>query len=80
MKLAEKFDGPIFSFIDTPGAFQALMRKSVGSRTIAYNLREMAKLTVPIIVTVIGEGGSGGALANWRGRPGVDARKPRSTQ
>jgi acetyl-CoA carboxylase carboxyl transferase subunit alpha len=64
MKLAEKFDRPIFSFIDTPGAYPGIDAEERGqAEAIAYNLREMAKLTVPIIVTVIGEGGSGGALA-----------------
>lgn len=64
MKLAEKFDRPIFCFIDTPGAYPGIDAEERGqAEAIAYNLREMAKLTVPIIVTVIGEGGSGGALA-----------------
>lgn len=64
MKLAEKFDRPIFSFIDTPGAYPGIDAEERGqAEAIANNLREMAKLTVPVIVTVIGEGGSGGALA-----------------
>src|SRR6185437_3778224 len=64
MKLAEKFDRPIFCFIDTPGAYPGIDAEERGqAEAIAYNLREMAKLKVPIIVTVIGEGGSGGALA-----------------
>src|SRR5437762_11206568 len=64
MKLAEKFERPIFSFIDTPGAYPGTDAEERGqAEAIAYNLREMAKLTVPVIVTVIGEGGSGGALA-----------------
>lgn len=64
MKLAEKFDRPLFSFIDTPGAYPGIDAEERGqAEAIAYNLREMAKLTVPVIVTVIGEGGSGGALA-----------------
>jgi len=64
MKLAEKFDRPIFTFIDTPGAYPGIDAEERGqAEAIAYNLREMAKLTVPILVTVIGEGGSGGALA-----------------
>ncbi len=64
MKLAEKFDRPIFTFIDTPGAYPGIDAEERGqAEAIAYNLREMAKLTVPVIVTVIGEGGSGGALA-----------------
>lgn len=64
MKLAEKFDRPIFTFIDTPGAYPGIDAEERGqAEAIAYNLREMAKLTVPVLVTVIGEGGSGGALA-----------------
>ena len=64
MKLAEKFGRPIFTFIDTPGAYPGIDAEERGqAEAIAYNLREMAKLTVPVIVTVIGEGGSGGALA-----------------
>src|ERR1700730_4800765 len=64
MKLAEKFQRPIFCFIDTPGAYPGIDAEERGqAEAIAYNLREMAKLTVPVIVTVIGEGGSGGALA-----------------
>ena len=64
MKLAEKFERPIFCFIDTPGAYPGIDAEERGqAEAIAYNLREMAKLTVPVIVTVIGEGGSGGALA-----------------
>ena len=64
MKIAEKFDRPIFCFIDTPGAYPGIDAEERGqAEAIAYNLREMAKLDVPVIVTVIGEGGSGGALA-----------------
>jgi len=64
MKLAEKFQRPIFCFIDTPGAYPGIDAEERGqAEAIAYNLREMAKLTVPVIVAVIGEGGSGGALA-----------------
>jgi acetyl-CoA carboxylase carboxyl transferase subunit alpha len=64
MKLAAKFDRPIFTFIDTPGAYPGIDAEERGqAEAIAYNLREMTKLTVPVIVTVIGEGGSGGALA-----------------
>lgn len=64
MKFAEKFDRPIFCFIDTPGAYPGIDAEERGqAEAIAYNLREMAKLSVPVIVTVIGEGGSGGALA-----------------
>jgi acetyl-CoA carboxylase carboxyl transferase subunit alpha len=64
MKLAEKFQRPILTFIDTPGAYPGIDAEERGqAEAIAYNLREMAKLSVPVIVTVIGEGGSGGALA-----------------
>ena len=64
MKLAEKFGRPVFCFIDTPGAYPGIDAEERGqAEAIAYNLREMAKLQVPLIVTVIGEGGSGGALA-----------------
>jgi len=64
MKLADKFDRPIFCFIDTPGAYPGIDAEERGqAEAIAFNLREMTKLTVPVIVTVIGEGGSGGALA-----------------
>ncbi len=64
MKLAEKFNLPIFTFIDTQGAYPGVGAEERGqAEAIAVNLREMAALTVPVIVTVIGEGGSGGALA-----------------
>jgi acetyl-CoA carboxylase carboxyl transferase subunit alpha len=64
MQLAEKFGRPIFTLIDTPGAYPGIDAEERGqAEAIAYNLREMAKLKVPVIVTVIGEGGSGGALA-----------------
>ncbi len=64
MKLGEKFGRPIFTFIDTPGAYPGIDAEERGqAEAIACNLREMAKIKVPIIVTVIGEGGSGGALA-----------------
>ena len=64
MKLAEKFQRPIFTFIDTPGAYPGLGAEERGqAEAIARNLREMARLEVPIITTVTGEGGSGGALA-----------------
>ena len=64
MRLGEKFGRPIFTFIDTPGAYPGIDAEERGeAEAIAYNLREMAKIKVPIIVTVIGEGGSGGALA-----------------
>jgi acetyl-CoA carboxylase carboxyl transferase subunit alpha len=64
MKLAEKFKLPIFTFVDTQGAYPGLGAEERGqAEAIAVNLREMASLTVPVIITVIGEGGSGGALA-----------------
>ncbi|AHG90192.1 Acetyl-coenzyme A carboxylase carboxyl transferase subunit alpha [Gemmatirosa kalamazoonensis] len=64
MKLAEKFQVPVLTFIDTPGAWAGLGAEERGqSEAIARNLIEMARLQVPIIATVIGEGGSGGALA-----------------
>lgn len=64
MKLAEKFNLPIVTFIDTQGAYPGLGAEERGqAEAIAVNLREMAMLTVPVIVIVIGEGGSGGALA-----------------
>ncbi len=63
MQMASKFNRPIISFIDTPGAYPGVGAEERGqAQAIAYNLREMAKLKVPIIVVVIGEGGSGGAL------------------
>ncbi len=63
MKMAEKFGKPILTFIDTPGAYPGVGAEERGqAEAIAYNLREMAKLRVPIISNVIGEGGSGGAL------------------
>jgi len=64
MKLAEKFHVPVLTFIDTPGAWAGLGAEERGqSEAIAHNLFEMSRLEVPIIATVIGEGGSGGALA-----------------
>jgi acetyl-CoA carboxylase carboxyl transferase subunit alpha len=64
MKLAEKFRLPVITFIDTPGAFPGLGAEERGqSEAIARNLLEMARLETPIVVAVIGEGGSGGALA-----------------
>lgn len=64
MQLAAKFGRPIFSFIDTPGAYPGIDAEERGQgEAIARNLREMARLPVPFIVTVTGEGGSGGALA-----------------
>jgi acetyl-CoA carboxylase carboxyl transferase subunit alpha len=64
MNTAEKFQRPILTFVDTPGAFPGIGAEERGqAEAIAFNLKEMGKLTVPVIVTVTGEGGSGGALA-----------------
>lgn len=64
MKIAEKFNRPIITLIDTPGAYPGIDAEERGqAEAIAFNLREMARITVPIIVTITGEGGSGGALA-----------------
>jgi len=64
MKLAEKFNRPIITLVDTPGAYPGIDAEERGqAEAIAVNLREMAKFSVPIIVTITGEGGSGGALA-----------------
>ncbi len=64
MKLAEKFAMPVFTFIDTPGAYPGVDAEARGqSEAIGHNLYRMAELRTPIICTVIGEGGSGGALA-----------------
>ena len=64
MEMAAKFSRPIFSFVDTPGAYPGIDAEERGqAEAIACNLREMAGLRTPIIVTVTGEGGSGGALA-----------------
>ena len=64
MKLAEKFGRPIISFIDTPGAYPGIDAEERGqAEAIAFNLREMANIKVPTVVVVLGEGGSGGALA-----------------
>ena len=63
MQIAAKFHLPILCFVDTPGAYPGVGAEERGqAQAIALNLREMARLAVPIIVTVIGEGGSGGAL------------------
>ncbi len=63
MLLAEKFRRPIVTLIDTPGAYPGVDAEERGqAEAIAYNLREMSRLSVPVIVVVIGEGGSGGAL------------------
>ena len=64
MRLAEKFGLPVFTFVDTPGAFPGIDAEERGqSEAIGHNLYAMAELKVPIIATIIGEGGSGGALA-----------------
>jgi acetyl-CoA carboxylase carboxyl transferase subunit alpha len=64
MKLAEKFGLPIFTFVDTPGAYPGIGAEERGqSEAIGRNIFEMAQLEVPIVTTIIGEGGSGGALA-----------------
>src|SRR5689334_7172598 len=63
MKLAEKFSRPVFTFIDTQGGYLGIGAEERGqSEAIAHNIREMSRLRVPIIVTITGEGGSGGAL------------------
>ncbi len=64
MKLAEKFKLPVFTFVDTPGAYPGIGAEERGqSEAIGRNIFEMAQLEVPIVATIIGEGGSGGALA-----------------
>jgi acetyl-CoA carboxylase carboxyl transferase subunit alpha len=64
MKMAERFHIPLFTFIDTPGAYPGIGAEERGqSEAIARNLLEMAELKIPVVCTVIGEGGSGGALA-----------------
>jgi acetyl-CoA carboxylase carboxyl transferase subunit alpha len=64
MKIAEKFGRPILTLIDTPGAYPGIDAEERGqAEAIAYNLREMSQIRVPIIATITGEGGSGGALA-----------------
>ncbi|HOL37241.1 MAG: acetyl-CoA carboxylase carboxyltransferase subunit alpha [Proteobacteria bacterium] len=64
MKLAEKFGVPVFTFVDTPGAYPGIGAEERGqSEAIGRNILEMAQLEVPIVATIIGEGGSGGALA-----------------
>jgi acetyl-CoA carboxylase carboxyl transferase subunit alpha len=64
MKLAEKFGLPVFTFVDTPGAYPGIGAEERGqSEAIGRNIFEMAQLQVPIVTTIIGEGGSGGALA-----------------
>jgi len=64
MQLAAKFRRPVITLVDTPGAYPGIDAEERGqAEAIAYNLREMARLTTPIIAVIIGEGGSGGALA-----------------
>jgi acetyl-CoA carboxylase carboxyl transferase subunit alpha len=64
MRIAEKFHRPIFCFVDTMGAYPGMDAEDRGqSEAIAYNIREIAQIDTPILVTVTGEGGSGGALA-----------------
>src|SRR6266478_4192470 len=64
MKIAEKFGRSIMTFIDTPGAYPGIDAEERGqAEAIAFNLREMSQIRVPIIATITGEGGSGGALA-----------------
>jgi acetyl-CoA carboxylase carboxyl transferase subunit alpha len=64
MKMAEKFGLPVVTFIDTPGAYPGIRAEEQGqAEAIAYNLREISKLKIPVVNVVIGEGGSGGALA-----------------
>ncbi len=64
MRLAAKFNRPILTFVDTPGAYPGMDAEERGqAEAIARNLQEMARLPVPILVTITGEGGSGGALA-----------------
>jgi acetyl-CoA carboxylase carboxyl transferase subunit alpha len=64
MLLAEKFGRPVLSFIDTPGAYPGIDAEERGqAEAIATNLKRMSRLTVPVVAVVIGEGGSGGALA-----------------
>src|SRR4029077_2058822 len=64
MKVAEKFGVPVMTFVDTPGAYPGVGAEERGqSEAIGHNLYAMAELKVPIIATIIGEGGSGGALA-----------------
>lgn len=64
MHLAEKFGRPVITFVDTPGAYPGIDAEERGqAEAIAYNLREMAGLKVPTVVVILGEGGSGGALA-----------------
>src|SRR5256712_4292733 len=80
MRLAERFNKPVITFIDTPGAYPGLGAEERGqSEAIARNLMVMASLKVPIVSVVIGEGGSGGALAVGVARPGVMVPHPRAS-
>src|SRR5258707_2887593 len=64
MKMAEKFGRPVLTFVDTPGAYPGLGAEERGqAEASARNLREMVRLRVPVVTTITGEGGSGGALA-----------------
>ncbi len=64
MKLAEKFGRPVITFVDTPGAYPGIDAEERGqAEAIAFNLREMVNLKVPTVAVILGEGGSGGALA-----------------
>jgi acetyl-CoA carboxylase carboxyl transferase subunit alpha len=64
MQIAAKYRRPIFTFVDTPGAYPGMDAEDRGqAEAIAYNIREISRIDTPIIVTVTGEGGSGGALA-----------------
>ena len=64
MHLAAKFGRPVITLLDTPGAYPGIDAEERGqAEAIALNLREMSRLGVPVIVVIIGEGGSGGALA-----------------
>src|SRR6202790_3237680 len=64
MRIADKFRRPIVTFLDTPGAYPGIDAEERGqAEAIAVNLREMSRLAVPVVTVVIGEGGSGGALA-----------------
>jgi acetyl-CoA carboxylase carboxyl transferase subunit alpha len=64
MKMAEKFARPIITIVDTPGAYPGIDAEERGqAEAIAFNLREMAQIKVPVLVVILGEGGSGGALA-----------------
>ena len=74
MKLAEKFQRPVITLLDTPGAFPGLEAEERGqAEAIARNLFEMSRLSVPIVVTIIGEGASGGALGHRHRRQDPDA-------